>query len=108
ELLDAAAQGGLDSPQGIATQAQSMLNDPKAVAVMRRFHGETLQFKRFGNLHKEQSIVPEFKDSMAESAEEAAYLFFDRIFTRDLGLKEIFTSTVGFVDADLASLYEIP
>lgn len=106
-LLDAAEQGKLDTPDGVAAQAATMLDDPKAVNVMRRFHGETLQFKRFGNLHKEPSVVPEFKDSMSSSAEEAAYLFFDRIFTQDLGLKDVFTSTVGFVNADLASLYEV-
>lgn len=106
-LLDAAQSGKLDSPEGIAAEAQTMLEDPRAVEVMRRFHGETLQFSRFGNIHKEQSIVPEFKDSMAESAREAAYLFFDRIFTEDLGLKDIFTSTVGFVNNDLAALYDV-
>lgn len=106
-LLDAAESGQLNTPEGVAAQARAMFEDPQAVTVMRRFHGETLQFSRFGNVHKEQSIVPEFKDSMAESAQEAAYLFFDRIFKDDLGLKDIFTSTVGFVNNDLASLYDV-
>lgn len=106
-LLDAAAQGQLNTPEGIAAQATQMLNDPRAASAMRRFHGETLQFKRFDNLRRESSIVPEFTSTMNESAKEAAYLFFENIFTSDQGLAEIFTSTTGFVNRDLASLYGV-
>jgi hypothetical protein len=74
---------------------------------MRRFHGETLQFKRFDNVKKEASIVPEFTNTMASSALEAAYLFFDDIFKNDQGLADIFTTTSGYVNADLASLYGV-
>jgi hypothetical protein len=107
QLLAAAESGQLDTPEGIETQATQMLNDPRAATAMRRFHGETLQFKRFDNIHKESSIVPEFTATMSESAEEAAYLFFDNIFTKDQGLAEIFTSTTGFVNGDLAALYDV-
>src|SRR5690606_30977779 len=106
-LLDAAAQGQLDTPEGIGAQASQLLNDPRAASAMRRFHGETLQFKRFENLRRESSIVPEFTSTMNESAKEAAYLFFENIFTSDQGLAEILTSTTGYVNRDLASLYGV-
>lgn len=106
-LLDAAQAGQLDTQEGAATQAQQLLSDPNAVTAMRRFHGETLQFKRFENLRKDPAIVPEFTQGMAPAAQEAAYLFFDRIFTQDLGLADIFTSTTGYVNKDLATLYGV-
>lgn len=106
-LLDAAKAGQLDTPEGIETQVTQILNDTRALTAMRRFHGETLQFARFDNIHKESSIVPEFKDSMASSAKEAAYLFFDNIFSQNQGLAEIFTSTTGYVNQDLATLYDV-
>src|SRR5690606_4550389 len=37
-LLDAAEQGQLDSPEGLANHASQLLDDPKAVTTMRRFH----------------------------------------------------------------------
>lgn len=108
QLLAAAEAGQLDTPEGVGAQATQILNDPRAVNAMRRFHGETLQFKRFDNLHKESSIVPEFTDTMEQSAKEAAYLFFDDIFTKDQGLAEIFTSTTGYMNGELAALYDLP
>lgn len=107
QLLDAAKAGQLDTPEGIETQATQILSDPRTLTAMRRFHGETLQFTRFDNIHKESSIVPEFTDTMAASAKEAAYLFFDNIFSQNQGLSEIFTSTTGYVNQDLAALYDV-
>jgi hypothetical protein len=36
---------------------------------------------------------------------EASYLFFDRIFSKGLGLKDVFLSTTGFVGPQMAKLY---
>ena len=106
-LLDAAEQGQLDSPEGLANHASQLLDDPKAVTTMRRFHGEALQFKRFNNVGKDMTVVPEFSSELPGALLEGAYRFFDRIFTNDLGVRDIFTSTVGFVNADLAPLYGV-
>jgi hypothetical protein len=103
-LLDAAAgPGKLDTPAGAATVAQAMLDEPAAKAVMRRFHGEFLHFDRFATLSKVgvQSYDPAVNPELAESS----YLFFDKIFSQGLGVKDIFLSTTGFVGPGMAKLY---
>ena len=102
-LLDAAKSGSLDTVDGAVATAQKMLDEPGAKAVMRRFHGEFLHFDRFANLSKVG--VANFNPTLNPELAESSYLFFDRIFSQGLGVKDIFTSTKGYVGANMAPLY---
>jgi hypothetical protein len=103
-LLDAAAgPGKLDTVEGVAALAQKMLDEPAAKSVMRKFHGEWLSFGKFGELNK--TGVATYDAKMKDEFAESSYLFFDRIFSQGLGVKDIFTSTTGFVGQTMAPLY---
>ena len=104
-LLDAAAGAGkLDTPDGAVAAAQKMLDEPTAKAVMRTFHGEFLHFNKFSNLTKEAGTGYVPGTTNAELA-ESSYLFFDKIFSQGLGVKDIFLSTKGFVGPTMAAAY---
>jgi hypothetical protein len=104
-LLDAAAgPGKLDTVAGAAAAAQKLLDDPAAKAVMRIFHGEFLHLGRFANLSKEGVASYNAATTNPELA-ESSYLFFDKIFSQGLGLKDVFLSTKGFVGPTMAALY---
>ncbi|HEY8944884.1 MAG TPA: DUF1592 domain-containing protein, partial [Polyangiaceae bacterium] len=103
-LLEAAAGGSLDTPEGAATQAQKMLDDPAAKSVMRKFHGEFLHFDRFDVLSKVN--VSNYDPAINAELAESSYLFFDKIFSQGLGVKDIFLSNSGFVGPKMAPLYE--
>jgi len=103
-LLDAAAgPGKLDTAAGAAAAAKQMLDDPAAKAVMRKFHGEFLHFDRFANLSKVG--VASYNTALNPELAESSYLFFDKIFSQGLGVKDIFLSSTGFVGANMAPLY---
>jgi hypothetical protein len=103
-LLDAAAGAGkLDTPDGAAALAQKMLDEPAARTVMRRFHGEFLHFDRYANLSK--FGVANYDPKINPELEESSYLFFDKVFSQGLGLKDIFLSSTGFVGPTMAGLY---
>ncbi|MDC0676744.1 DUF1592 domain-containing protein [Sorangium atrum] len=101
ELLDEAPT--LTTPEAIAAVAKTMLEEPTAVKGMRYFHSELLHFDRYATISK--LGVPSYNESLNAEYEESAYLFFDKIFTEGLGVKEILTSTKGFVGPGMASLY---
>lgn len=103
-LLDAAAAGQLDAPSGAATVARQLLDAPAAKAVMRRFHGQFLHFDRFADLSKVG--VASYDPAINPELAEASYLFFDRIFSQGLGVKDVFLSTTAFVGPHLAKLYQ--
>ena len=103
-LLDAAAgPAKLDTTDGAVALAGKLLEEPAARAVMRRFHGEFLRFGKFSELNKVgvESYDPAINSELAESS----FLFFDRIFSQGLGVKDIFLSTKGFVGPNMAKLY---
>lgn len=101
-LLDAAAgPGQLDTATGAAAIAQKMLDEPGAKAVMRKFHGVFLRFDRFAQLSKGDGFNAALTPELAESS----FLFFDKIFSQGLAVKDIFLSTKGFVGPNMAPLY---
>jgi hypothetical protein len=104
ELLDSAAgPGRLDTPEGAAMLANTMLQEPTAVSVMRDFHNELYHFDRYGTISK--IGVRDYDPSLNAEYLETSYRFFDKLFTAGLGVKELLTSTTGFVGPRTAALY---
>jgi hypothetical protein len=103
-LLDAAAgPGNLDTAEGAATLAATMLEEPAAAAVMREFHAELLHFERYAQISKVN--VPSYSSALNAEFQDVSNLFFDKIFTQNLGVKDILTSTKGFIGPGTAPLY---
>lgn len=104
-LLDAAASGQLDSDDGVRNIASQMLNDDSSAEVMRTFHGELFSFNRYLTITKD--AVAEYEPGLNEELQEAAYMFFDRIYQQDLGVEDMLTTTVGYVGPLTAPLYGV-
>jgi hypothetical protein len=105
-LLDSAAgPGKLDTVDGAVTLATTMLGESTATAVMRKFHGELLDIDRYLSISKVN--VPSYRDALNAEYTEASYLFFDKLFKEGLGVREMLTSTSGFVGPGLAALYGV-
>lgn len=106
ELLDTAATAGkLDTSDGIAAVATKMLEEPAAAKVIDHFHSELLHFDRYANITK--LGVSSYDESLNTEYLESSTRFFDKIFTQGLGLKDILTSTKGFVGPRMAPLYGV-
>ena len=105
-LLDSAAgPGKLDTPEGAVSLATTMMNEAPALAVMRHFHGSMFDIEGYGQISK--TGVPSYKESLNAELMEASYLFFDKLFKEGLGVREMVTSTKGFVGPGLAQLYGV-
>ncbi len=105
ELLDAAKSGSFDSSENLAMQAAEMLEEPAARAVMRKFHNELYKFDLYDNISKD--MVPGYTEALNPELKEATYLFFDRLFTEGLGVKDLLTSNVAFAGPAMAKLYGV-
>ncbi len=104
-MLDAAKNGAFDTAEGAAQQASMMLEDPAAKTVMRKFHGALYKLEVLDTITK--TGVEGYSPALIPELKEASYLFFDRLFTQNLGLKDLLTSTVGFVGPNMAPLYGV-
>lgn len=98
-LLDAAET--LTNADALGDAATAMLTD--AAPTMRQFHAELLHFERFAQLSKVgvASYDPSLNDELLESSRS----FFDRIFSQGQGVRDILTSTRGFMGPGMAALY---
>jgi hypothetical protein len=99
----AAGTGKLDTADGAATLATTMLGESTAPTVMRQFHGEWLHFDDYELISK--TGVSNYKETLNPELQEASYKFFDNIFSQGLGLKDILLSTTGYYGPQMASLY---
>jgi hypothetical protein len=104
-LLDDAGAGVLDSTQGVESTTRAMLDTPNAVEVMRDFHGQLYSLRRLPDVYKPD--VAEFSPQTPYELATVSYAFFDSIFERDEGLREILTSTRGYAGPELAQLYGV-
>jgi uncharacterized protein DUF1592/uncharacterized protein DUF1595/uncharacterized protein DUF1588/uncharacterized protein DUF1585/uncharacterized protein DUF1587 len=106
-LLDSAAVAGkLDNAEAVAAIAGTMLEEPAAAKVIDDFHAELLHFDRYSTITKLD--VAGYDPSLNAEYLEASSRFFDKIFSQGLGLREVLTSTKGFVGPGLAALYGVP
>jgi hypothetical protein len=103
-LLDAAET--LTTADALVNEATSMMAKAGGRAVMRQFHGEWLRLNQFMDLSK--ASVPTYDPALNVEYQEASYLFFDNIFSQGLGVREILTSSRGFMGPGMAELYGLP
>jgi hypothetical protein len=105
-LLDAAAgPGKLDTPEGAAMLAQTMLTEPAALDVMRDFHSELYHFDRYTTISK--IGVSGYDASLNDEYYESSLRYFDNLFSQNLGVTSLLTSTTGFVGPLTARLYGV-
>jgi len=100
-LLDQA--DALSDADALADKASRMLREAAATGVMRQFHGELLRLGRLAQLSK--TNTPSYDQAINAELEESSLLFFDKIFTQGLGVRDVLTSTRGFVGKVMAPLY---
>jgi hypothetical protein len=104
-LLDAAAQGELDTAEGAEEAARAMLEHPAALEMMRDLLAQWLRLQHFDQLLKFD--IPEYTEGLNLEFERASYAFFDHLYQENLGLRAVLTSTTGFVGPGLAPLYGV-
>ncbi|MEO7034291.1 MAG: DUF1592 domain-containing protein [Polyangiaceae bacterium] len=104
-LLAAASAGKFASNGELVAAAREMLEDPRAVPVMRDFHDQLLHVSSFFTLSK--SGVPEYDSSINPELAVVSNAFFDFIFTQNLGLRELLTSSKAYVSPALAPYYGV-
>ena len=99
----AAGSGKLDTADGAASLATTMLGESATTSVMRQFHGEWLHFDDLTQISKVG--VSNYNTSLNDEYLEASYRFFDNIFNQGLGVKEMLLSTTGFFGKGMAAIY---
>jgi hypothetical protein len=108
KLLDLAAAGRLREPGVLAAQAQRMLEDERADALVENFTGQWLQLRNLeAKVVPDLLMFPDFDDNIRKGFRKETELFFGYILRNDRSALELMSADYTFVDERLAKHYGI-
>lgn len=105
-LLDAARDGRLSTPEGLAAEAERLAADPRLRDRIHDFHERWFQMDGLSATEKDAATYPSFGPALVESMRAETTAFFDEVLlARNGAIVELLTSPFGAVDANLAGIY---
>jgi Protein of unknown function (DUF1592)/Protein of unknown function (DUF1588)/Protein of unknown function (DUF1595)/Protein of unknown function (DUF1585)/Protein of unknown function (DUF1587) len=104
-LSAAADQSALSAAGAIEAQAKRLIATDGGKSAVDRFFFQYFGLGQYDTLQKDPAIAPQFTAATGPQLHAEAQQLLQYLFAQNLGLKEIFTSTVGFVNAPVAKLY---
>lgn len=107
-LLEAAANGQLQTAEQVRAQAERMVGDLRTRTKLRTFFHQWLQFERFTDLSKDASLYPEFDPAVASDLRTSVDLFLeDVIWNGDGDFRRLLLDEGLFLNGRLAKLYGV-
>lgn len=107
-LLDSAARGDLNTPEGVERTARRMLDDLRARDGLDEFVFEWLRFDRVLTTSRERRLYPLFSRELAKAMTEESRRFIGDLVWNDRNFMEAFTAKYSFINSDLAAVYKVP
>jgi hypothetical protein len=97
----------LRKPDVLAAEVRRMLQDPRAVALVREFGGQWLQFRALENVKPDVEKFPDFDQYLRMSMREETERFFERIVREDRSILEFLDAKYTFLNERLARHYGV-
>ena len=109
KLLDLAAAGKLREPGVLEAQAQRMIGDERADALVENFTGQWLQLRNLeAKVVPDLLLFPDFDDNIRKGFRKETEEFFGYILRENRSALELMSADYTFVDERLAKHYGIP
>jgi hypothetical protein len=108
-VLDAAGADSLATPDGIRTQAQRMLADPKAHRGVLAFIDDLYDMAHFNEAVKDPTLYPKWTPTLQAAMRQELEQRLDDMFLTTKGdFLSLYDSKTTFVNKELASYYGLP
>jgi hypothetical protein len=108
-LLDAAERGALDTADGVAQQAETLMASAEARASMREFFVGWLRLNKLSSVRPNAMRFPQFNEAMRSAMREETLRLADDLAWRDgADLRDLLTARYTFINDALAPLYGAP
>jgi hypothetical protein len=106
ELLEAAASGALDTPEGVRAQAKRLVELPAAREAVLHFFDEALDLADLEDVAKDSQVFPTFTKVLTASMKEETHRLLAWLSVDgEEDFRNFFDTTTTFVDAQLAGHY---
>jgi hypothetical protein len=106
-LLAAAAAGQLHDAAGLSAQAKRLLDGMTGTSGLNNFNFQIYRLGAYDGIIRDATAFPDFKPNAPAAMKQELLQFVDYIFTQGRGIKEFYTTPVGYVNSLLAPLYSV-
>lgn len=106
-LFDLADSGELTKPEVLAAEAERMLADPKAKALVDNFAGQWLQLRDVSRLMPDPVKFPDFDGELRTAMRRETEMFFETMIREDRSVLEFLSADFTYVNERLARHYGI-
>lgn len=105
-LTGAAASGQLAGPSQAVGQADRMVGDLRTRAKLREFLHQWLKIDQVDELRKDDTLFPEFNDTIASDLRTSLDLFLDDVVSSDTAdFRQLFLADYLYLNGRLSALY---
>ena len=108
ELLGAAEQGTLSTPDVLEQQVRRMMADPRAQAMVDNFIGQWLYVRNMRGVYPDPNLFPHFDENLREAFQRETELFVGNQLREDRSVLELLSADYTYVNERLAEHYGIP
>ena len=106
-LLAAAAAGQLHDPTSVANQAKRLMDGSTGTNGLSNFNLQVYRLGTYDGIIRDATAFPDFKPNAPAAMKQEVLQFLNWMFTQNHGIKDFYTTPVGFVDSLLAPLYGV-
>jgi len=106
-LLAAAAAGQLHDGAGVAAQARRLLDGATGTAGLGNFNLQVYRLGTYDGITRDATVFPDFKPNAPAAMKQEVLQFLNWIFAQGRGVKDFYTTPVGFVNSLLAPIYGV-
>jgi hypothetical protein len=108
ELLDAAASGALNKPDGLNSQVDRLMSSPRLEQGVRAFFADMLAYDQFNGLSKDAALFPIFTPRLRDDAQEQSMrTIIDHLLVMKKDYRDLFTTKKTFLSRSLGALYGV-
>jgi hypothetical protein len=105
ELLATAGAGKLHDPADVAAQARRLIDGPHGTVGVDNFQAQVFRLGTYDGITRDPKVFPDFTPNTPTAMRQEVLQFLDWMFTEGRGIKDFYTTPIGFVNATLAPLY---
>jgi len=105
-LLAAAAAGQLHDKAAVLAQAKRLMDGATGTAGISNFNLQVYRLGVYDGITRDATF-PDFKPNTPAAMKQEVLQFLTWIFTQNRGIKDFYTTPVGFVDSLLAPIYGV-
>jgi hypothetical protein len=106
-LFTAAAAGKLHDKAGVLAEVNRLLDGQTGTAGLRNFNLQVYRLGAYDGITRDATAFPDFNPQSPAAMREEVLEFLDWVFAQGRGIKDFYTTPVGFVNSLTAPLYGV-